>query len=138
MTTFNDDASATIFLDLDSSASLSLSLDTNATLGDFSKETDDTQAQISGCIGVNGGMSVNAGAEGSFFDLFDNTTQVALLSKNIQLFQVSEPPPSMATRLRTSRLRNASRIQNLEAPVHLTEVVALRDPGKYKWPLFIP
>ena len=81
MTTFDNVESASIFLDLDTSASLTLSL--NA-----SESTSSSQGQVNGCVGVNGGMAVNAGAEGSFFDIFDNSTQVALFQKEIQLVQV--------------------------------------------------
>ncbi|KAJ6551312.1 hypothetical protein B0H19DRAFT_1263975 [Mycena capillaripes] len=40
-----------------------------------------------GCVQVNGGINVNAGAEGDFFGLFDKAASVSLFAKNFQIFQ---------------------------------------------------
>ncbi|KAJ7282823.1 hypothetical protein C8J57DRAFT_1296618 [Mycena rebaudengoi] len=40
-----------------------------------------------GCFSVNAGLSVNAGAEGSFFGLFDDSTEVELFNKEFELFK---------------------------------------------------
>jgi len=45
-------------------------------------------ASVDGCVDVGAELDVNAGADGSFFGLFDKTTQVNLLSKKFELFKV--------------------------------------------------
>lgn len=130
MTVF-EDVSASIFLDLDTFASLNLSLNDGATKGDPSKGTTDAPTQLNGCVGVGGGMSVNAGAEGSFYDLFDNSTQVALFSKDIQLFQVGESHLSHRWNsefLKCPYLRNVFRLQNQRVLVHQMAAVAPAAP----------
>lgn len=47
-------------------------------------------AEVEGCVDLKGGFSVNAGAQGSFFDIFNDKTQVSIFSKEFELFQVSE------------------------------------------------
>ncbi|KIK63273.1 hypothetical protein GYMLUDRAFT_40982 [Collybiopsis luxurians FD-317 M1] len=43
--------------------------------------------QFGGCVEIDTGLSVNAGAQGSFFGLFDASTQVPLFSKEFVLFK---------------------------------------------------
>ncbi|KIK64055.1 hypothetical protein GYMLUDRAFT_71501 [Collybiopsis luxurians FD-317 M1] len=43
--------------------------------------------QFGGCVEIDTGLSVNAGAQGTFFDLFDASTQVPLFSKEFVLFK---------------------------------------------------
>jgi len=40
-----------------------------------------------GCVDLQGGLSVNAGATGSFFGFFNAATQVSLFNKQFQLFK---------------------------------------------------
>jgi hypothetical protein len=44
---------------------------------------------VQGCIDLNGGIAANAGAQGSFFGLFDASKTIPIFSKKFQLFQVS-------------------------------------------------
>jgi len=60
----------------------------NNTSDSNSTETDDGSGSFGGCFEVLAGLDVNAGAEGSLFDIFDDSTQVTLFSKEFQLFQV--------------------------------------------------
>jgi hypothetical protein len=41
-----------------------------------------------GYVNLQGGLSVNAGASGSFFSFFSAATQVSLFNKQFQLFNV--------------------------------------------------
>jgi len=52
--------------------------------------TNDTGdgASFGGCADVNGGLSVNLGADAEFFSLFNPSTQFSLFSKTFPLFQV--------------------------------------------------
>ncbi|KAJ3981393.1 hypothetical protein F5890DRAFT_1417792 [Lentinula detonsa] len=98
-------ASATVFLDLDASATMQLSLDAAAALSSVSvvasspaahatasttssTTTSSTGLQLGGCVEIDTGLAVNAGADGKFFDLFDASTQVPLFSKEFVLFKV--------------------------------------------------
>ncbi|KAJ7113649.1 hypothetical protein C8R44DRAFT_741233 [Mycena epipterygia] len=46
-----------------------------------------TSGSFGGCVAVNGGINVNAGATGDFFGLFDDTASVSLFTKNFQIFK---------------------------------------------------
>jgi hypothetical protein len=46
------------------------------------------EININGCIDVQGGLNIHAGASGKFFDLFDKSTKVTLFEKTFQLFNV--------------------------------------------------
>jgi len=81
--------SATVFLDLDTSASMTASAQIGAvastTVGSPGATTN---SSVGGCFEIDSEFSVNAGAEGSFFDLFDENTKVPLFDKKFQLFKV--------------------------------------------------
>ncbi|KAJ7348268.1 hypothetical protein DFH08DRAFT_698175 [Mycena albidolilacea] len=114
-------AKAQIFLNLDTQAALEMNLDGSASktkvslpLVKFPKLTislqtattdDSTTKSLGGCINVNGGISVNVGAEGSFFGkillfpfailfspatsgLFDKLANAKLFNKNFKIFTV--------------------------------------------------
>lgn len=82
-------ADASIFLDLDASATLDLGLDASAT-GSVSTEGDKSDsAEFAGCVDLKGGFSANAGAQGTFFDIFNENTQIPIVSKEFELFRVS-------------------------------------------------
>ncbi|KAF8177314.1 hypothetical protein K438DRAFT_1770082 [Mycena galopus ATCC 62051] len=46
-----------------------------------------TSTSFGGCVGVNAGIDVNAGATGDFFGLFDKSASAQLFSKSFQIFQ---------------------------------------------------
>ncbi|THU98958.1 hypothetical protein K435DRAFT_795246 [Dendrothele bispora CBS 962.96] len=52
-----------------------------------SSEADSNSGNFGGCFEILAGLDVNAGAEGNLFDIFDDSTQVTLFSKEFQLFQ---------------------------------------------------
>ena len=56
---------------------------TTTTAGDKSKRA----VTANGCVDLQGGLSVNAGAIGSFFGFFNAGTQVSLFNKKFQLFK---------------------------------------------------
>ncbi|ESK93403.1 hypothetical protein Moror_1814 [Moniliophthora roreri MCA 2997] len=75
---------------------------------------EDTKS-FGGCFKVLAGLNVNAGAEGSFFSLFDDQTIVPLFNKNFELFkkcfgdQADQAAATPARRsIRGSRLRRSS------------------------------
>ncbi|KAJ7197817.1 hypothetical protein GGX14DRAFT_700233 [Mycena pura] len=98
-------ADATIFLDLDASASLKLSLEASATAATVTVIKNPAAAataavgaakkaaaravttSFGGCFEVDGGVAVNAGADGSFFGLFDKSAQKTLFSKEFVIFK---------------------------------------------------
>ncbi|KAJ7307836.1 hypothetical protein DFH08DRAFT_720040 [Mycena albidolilacea] len=53
---------------------------------DLFQTDDETTKSLGGCINVNGGISINAGAEGSFFGLFDKVSNARLFEKNFKIF----------------------------------------------------
>ncbi|KAL0065776.1 hypothetical protein AAF712_007264 [Marasmius tenuissimus] len=80
-------AGANVFIDLDGSATVTMNVDANATAStDGSKSGD-----VNGCIDVGSGFDVNAGADASFFGLFDKSTKVNLFTKKFQLFKKCVP-----------------------------------------------
>lgn len=82
-------ADASIFLDLDASATLDLGLDASATGSVCPKDEKSGSAEFAGCVDLKGGFSANAGAQGTFFDIFNENTQIPIVSKEFELFQVS-------------------------------------------------
>ncbi|THU98962.1 hypothetical protein K435DRAFT_828282 [Dendrothele bispora CBS 962.96] len=80
-------AEATIFLDLDASVSTTLSLNAGAVASVTTDGDKSASADVNGCVDVGAGFDVNAGADGSFFGLFDKTTQINLFSKKFELFK---------------------------------------------------
>ncbi|KAJ6556420.1 hypothetical protein B0H19DRAFT_1262481 [Mycena capillaripes] len=85
--------------------------DTTATADDVTVNTTadvattsgtETTKSLGGCINVNGGISINAGAEGSFFGLFDKVANARLFDKNFKIFnkcfgdQVTAAPTTTA------------------------------------------
>lgn len=81
-------AKATVFLDLDASASLTLTLDAHSKTVVDGNGNSNTAGSVSGCVDIAGGLDVNAGADASFFGLFDKSTQVTLFSKDFDFFKV--------------------------------------------------
>ncbi|KAF5356431.1 hypothetical protein D9758_009519 [Tetrapyrgos nigripes] len=61
--------------------------DSSSNSNSTQSSSDDSSAGFGGCLQVLAGLDVNAGAEGNLFDLFDDSTQVSLFSKEFQLFQ---------------------------------------------------
>lgn len=53
-----------------------------------SSASGDASGSFGGCFEIKTGLDVNAGAEGSFFGLFDTSTQVSLFNKEFELFKV--------------------------------------------------
>jgi hypothetical protein len=53
---------------------------------DTTAEKDKRDITANGCVNLQGGLSVNAGAQGSFFSLFNPATQVSLFNKQFQFF----------------------------------------------------
>ena len=47
-----------------------------------------TEVEYEGCATLRGGFSVNAGADGSFFDIFNNDTVVSIVKEDDLLLQV--------------------------------------------------
>lgn len=48
----------------------------------------DGSASFEGCIEIQAGLSVDAGADASFFGIFDKNTKATLFSKDFELFKV--------------------------------------------------
>lgn len=73
-----------------SSAGNSMSASTgNSSSSSTTTTTSSTGLQFGGCVEIDTGLAVNAGADAKFFDLFDASTQVPLFSKEFVLFKVN-------------------------------------------------
>jgi hypothetical protein len=68
--------------------------------------TTNTSASFGGCVDVSAGLDVNAGADASFFGLFDAQTKVNLFTKKFDLFKVGSSPSQIDMTL-TVFTRNA-------------------------------
>lgn len=80
------DASAT--MDLTLSASANTTLVNTAKNATAPAKRVDTTTTANGCVDLQGGLDVNAGADASFFSFFDKSTKISLFSKKFQLFKV--------------------------------------------------
>ena len=84
----NGQTKATINLGLDASAALDLTINSTITTAlDPSGLSVVTQDVWEGCVDVETGLAVEAGADADFFGLFDASTKVPLFGKTFQLFQ---------------------------------------------------
>lgn len=81
-------ASASVFLNVDADVTLDLSFE-----GGASVTAGNVNSEFQGCFDVGGGVSVNAGAEGSLAGLFSDDTEFTIFSKTFDLFEVSGVPP---------------------------------------------
>ncbi|GLB45261.1 putative expressed protein [Lyophyllum shimeji] len=91
VTALSGAAKATVFLALDTSASVTMTLNADASAGATVQSTTgaaskSTSGSVNGCVTANGALNVDAGADASFFGLFDPSTKVSLFSKNTELF----------------------------------------------------
>lgn len=111
-------AQATIFLNLDASAIVTLTLNAKAEASVALTDVTTTSASagVDGCVDVGTGFDVNAGADGSFFGIFDKNTKVNLFSKKFDLFKVSSCAYLSAwmSKLMRNESRNASVLRLLE------------------------
>ncbi|THU93422.1 hypothetical protein K435DRAFT_191536 [Dendrothele bispora CBS 962.96] len=79
-------AEATVFLDFDASISTNLSLNASAVANVTTQGDNSTSSNVDGCVDIGAGFDVNLGADGSFFGLFDESTQLTLFSKEFELY----------------------------------------------------
>ncbi|KAK7457178.1 hypothetical protein VKT23_010477 [Stygiomarasmius scandens] len=130
-------AQATVFLDLDASVSTTLSLNASAVASVSTDGDKSASAGVEGCVDVGAGFDVNAGADGSFFGLFDQTTQVTLFSKKFEIFKkclgasastkrdLQTPPRFHKRALACSALGPASLVSLAEEAIPADSIVAL-------------
>lgn len=88
-----DFVEARVFANIDGSANAQLSLEAPKTsASDIDPDSEGTSVSqnstFCGCVVVGTGISVNVGAEGSLFDLFEDSTGTELFAQNFTLFQV--------------------------------------------------
>ena len=77
-------ANANVHLDFDASGKLALTLEAGASAGTDGASSD----QFGGCTDVSSTLAVKAGADASFFSIFDKSASVTLFSKTFDLFKV--------------------------------------------------
>lgn len=84
----NGQSKADINVALDASATLDMNVNASITTGlDASGLNVVTQDVWAGCIGVETGLAVDAGANADFFGIFDEDTSVPLFGKTFDLFK---------------------------------------------------
>lgn len=83
-------AKATVFLNLDASATTTFNVtgDTSIEVSTSDSDNNGITTAVNGCADVDAEFDVNAGADGSFFGVFNQSASVALFSKKINIFQV--------------------------------------------------
>lgn len=78
--------STTVSLAQDVYSKLELGFDAEASTSANNPTAAD---EIRGCATLHSGFDLRAGADGSFFDIFDNNTVINILSEDTVLLQVS-------------------------------------------------
>ncbi|KAJ7171269.1 hypothetical protein C8R46DRAFT_866932, partial [Mycena filopes] len=71
-------AQATVSLSLDAAATMTMTVDASAKAEVSTDAAASTSAAASGCVDIGASLNVAAGADGSFFGLFDKSTSVSL------------------------------------------------------------
>ncbi|KAI0792496.1 hypothetical protein C8Q75DRAFT_792108 [Abortiporus biennis] len=92
---FGGIASADVNLNLDTSATLQASFSAGASTGlnrttgvsNSTTSTNSTTGNVEGCVDLQGGFSVNAGADANFLGLFAPSASVTLFNKTFDIFQ---------------------------------------------------
>ncbi|KAF9451431.1 hypothetical protein P691DRAFT_773101 [Macrolepiota fuliginosa MF-IS2] len=85
-------ATATVFLNVDAHADATLSLDAAAVItpreetANVEVDSRAVTARVTGCVDVNAGLNIYAGADASFFSLFDKSTSVTLYNKSWDIY----------------------------------------------------
>ncbi|ESK93406.1 hypothetical protein Moror_1817 [Moniliophthora roreri MCA 2997] len=124
-------AEAVIFVDLDASAAVTLSLNASASVSTNITTPVETQANVTGCLDVGTGLDVNAGADASFFKIFDKNTKVNLFTKKFDLFNkcVGTNTKREVSQLHVSRRRAPLRMlkRDLTCPTFATDIVSVVD-----------
>lgn len=82
-------AKATVFLNLDASATTTFNVtgETSTEVSTSDSDNNGITTAVNGCADVDAEFDVNAGADGSFFGVFNQSASVALFSKKISIFQ---------------------------------------------------
>jgi hypothetical protein len=75
-----------VFLAVDASAAVELSLEASAPIPVSGQQLP--QGQVTGCVDIVGGISIDAGANAQFFGIFDPNVEVNLFNREFDLFQV--------------------------------------------------
>ncbi|KAF9526498.1 hypothetical protein CPB83DRAFT_770221 [Crepidotus variabilis] len=88
-----DSVKADIFVDLDASASMTLKLVASAPQEipvplHARRSIESSPPELGGCFDIDVGFDVNAGAEGSFFNIFDASTSFDLYTKHWSPYKV--------------------------------------------------
>uniref|UniRef100_A0A0W0EY52 DUF7223 domain-containing protein n=1 Tax=Moniliophthora roreri TaxID=221103 RepID=A0A0W0EY52_MONRR len=124
-------AEAVIFVDLDASAAVTLSLNASASVSTNITTPVETQANVTGCLDVGTGLDVNAGADASFFKIFDKNTKVNLFTKKFDLFNkcLGTNTKREVSQLHVSRRRAPLRMlkRDLTCPTFATDIVSVVD-----------
>ncbi|KAF9563481.1 hypothetical protein CPC08DRAFT_705969 [Agrocybe pediades] len=82
-----DDPSATSTSTADDASETSSSADTNQKAASSTALVKSASSSFGGCFEIDSALDVNAGADGSFFGLFDKNTKVDLFSKKFQVLK---------------------------------------------------
>ncbi|CCM02698.1 uncharacterized protein FIBRA_04804 [Fibroporia radiculosa] len=111
-------AEATVNLDLNAFTQLNLALHGNLASGNASAD------QFGGSVNVQAGINVTAGADGSFFTVFDDKETITLFSKTFELFQKTfgSNPSKRMSRRRSPRLLERG---TLTCPVALEKAAVI-------------
>ncbi|KAH7097314.1 hypothetical protein BKA62DRAFT_643487 [Auriculariales sp. MPI-PUGE-AT-0066] len=114
-------AEAEIFLNVDGSAKLSAQAEASADIS----VGDTTDTTVNGCVGLDAGVAVTAGATGSIPGIFSKTKSFDLFRKNFNLFERCfgdlakrsyRVPPSLGTRLVPSQMSKQLSPRALSCP----------------------
>ncbi|KAF4610324.1 hypothetical protein D9613_010280 [Agrocybe pediades] len=82
-----DDSSATSTSTADDASETSSSADANQKAASSTALVKSASSSFGGCFEIDSALDVNAGADGSFFGLFDKNTKVNLFSKKFQVLK---------------------------------------------------
>jgi len=126
-------ASANIFLDLDASATLGFQLNAAANLSTetgTNVATRDATGSVNGCVDIGAGLSVDAGARGSLFGIFNAEAKEVLFNQKFDLFKkcfnegTNPPQSSISATASASTSDSASESETASASASTTDSVS--------------
>lgn len=94
---------------LTTTSSFATSASTTSSAAQSTSTGSNVDENFTGCFEVKAGFDVTAGAQGGFFNFFDQGTQVTLFSKSFELFKKCFGSQASRRSLRSSRSNPAAR-----------------------------
>jgi len=91
---------------------------------------EETSQPFNGCVNVNGGLAVNAIADGNFFSIWDKSASFPLFEKNLSLYENCLPSTAERRRDTNSQHTSLRRLRQKRDKTQLSCPAAMSAAGR--------